>query len=111
MKVLAPNIKILDDHFSKPYGKGDQLKAPAHFPDALQMFTVQELTVIWHMFGGDDFGLPQKKADESPKGSSKPFLPSINSSVPFWKKSVFIKSSQLMFRQCNIDCESHAFWE
>ncbi|XP_071833635.1 autophagy-related protein 2 homolog A-like isoform X2 [Apostichopus japonicus] len=67
VKVLAPNIKILDDHFSKPYGKGDQLKAPAHFPDALQMFTVQELTVIWHMYGGNDFGIPQKKADESPK--------------------------------------------
>ncbi|KAJ8044621.1 Autophagy-related protein 2-like B [Holothuria leucospilota] len=65
VKVLVPNISLLEDHFSKPLGRSDQLKAPAHFPDALQMYTVQELTIVWHIYGGNDFAGTKRKSEDS----------------------------------------------
>ncbi|XP_071542076.1 autophagy-related protein 2 homolog A [Panulirus ornatus] len=48
-------IIIIDNHFTVPLGKMDQLRAPKHFPSALLKYTLQELTVVWHMYGGSDF--------------------------------------------------------
>lgn len=75
VKVLVPNISLLENHFSKPLGRSDQLKAPAHFPDALQMYTVQELTVVWHIYGGNDFAEAKRKSEDSMRtGSMSWFL-------------------------------------
>ncbi|XP_015509682.1 autophagy-related protein 2 homolog B [Neodiprion lecontei] len=49
-------IRIVDNHFSIPLGKTDLLKAPKHFPPAILRYTLCEMTLIWHMFGGKDFG-------------------------------------------------------
>ncbi|KAK8735432.1 hypothetical protein OTU49_005389 [Cherax quadricarinatus] len=51
-------IIIIDNHFSIPLGKVDQLRAPKHFPTASVKYTLQELTVVWHMYGGSDFKTP-----------------------------------------------------
>ncbi|XP_069689778.1 autophagy-related protein 2 homolog B isoform X2 [Periplaneta americana] len=48
-------VRIVDNHFSVPIGKTDQLRAPEHFPDAVLRYTLCEMTVIWHMYGGYDF--------------------------------------------------------
>lgn len=49
-------MRVVDNHFSVPMGKTDQLLAPDHFPDAVFRYTLCEMTVVWHMYGGQDFG-------------------------------------------------------
>uniref|UniRef100_K1RSP2 Autophagy-related protein 2 n=1 Tax=Magallana gigas TaxID=29159 RepID=K1RSP2_MAGGI len=48
-------IEIKDNYFSQPHGKTDLLKAPDHFPNAEYRYTLKELTIVWHMYGGSDF--------------------------------------------------------
>lgn len=56
VRVLTEDpVVIVDNHFSVPLGKVDQLRAPKHFPAAVLKYTLQELTIVWHMFGGSDF--------------------------------------------------------
>ncbi|XP_013385934.1 autophagy-related protein 2 homolog B-like [Lingula anatina] len=49
-------LKIVDNHFHRPLGKTDQLKAPDHFPNAVYRYTLKELSLVWYMYGGRDFG-------------------------------------------------------
>lgn len=57
VRILSPDpIIIMDNHFTVPLGKVDQLRAPKHFPAAIMKYTLQELTVVWQMYGGSDFG-------------------------------------------------------
>ena len=48
-------IHVVDNHFSLPLGKTDQLKAPEHFPPAVQRYTLREMSLVWYMYGGSDF--------------------------------------------------------
>uniref|UniRef100_A0A1B6D799 Autophagy-related protein 2 n=1 Tax=Clastoptera arizonana TaxID=38151 RepID=A0A1B6D799_9HEMI len=48
-------VHLVDNHFSLPVGKADLLKAPKHYPDPLYRYTLREMTIIWHMYGGTDF--------------------------------------------------------
>ncbi|XP_050712970.1 autophagy-related protein 2 homolog A-like [Eriocheir sinensis] len=48
-------IAIIDNHFTVPLGKVDQLKAPKNFPVPESKYTLQELSLVWHMYGGSDF--------------------------------------------------------
>ncbi|KAK0093179.1 hypothetical protein PV326_014144 [Microctonus aethiopoides] len=49
-------LRVVDNHFSVPLGKTDLLKAPKHYPPAILRYTLCEMTLIWHMYGGKDFG-------------------------------------------------------
>lgn len=49
-------IRVVDNHFPIPLGKTDLLKAPKNFPPAILRYTLCEMTLIWHMYGGKDFG-------------------------------------------------------
>lgn len=49
------SLRIVDNHFSIPLGKTDLLKAPRHYPAAVLRYTLCEMTLIWHMYGGKDF--------------------------------------------------------
>ncbi|KAF5280262.1 hypothetical protein FQR65_LT03070 [Abscondita terminalis] len=48
-------LKIIDNHFSIPIGKTDLLKPPKHYPTPIMRYTLCEMSVIWHMYGGNDF--------------------------------------------------------
>ncbi|KAI4468676.1 autophagy-related 2 isoform a [Holotrichia oblita] len=48
-------LHITDNHFSLPIGKTDMLKPPAHFPIPVYRYTLREMTIVWHMYGGNDF--------------------------------------------------------
>lgn len=48
-------IRIIENHFSVPPGKSDVLKAPDHYPDPLFLLTLQEMLLVWHLYGGNDF--------------------------------------------------------
>nr|XP_054759186.1 autophagy-related protein 2 homolog B-like [Lytechinus pictus] len=57
-----PEVKVLDDgpitikqdHFAPPRTRGDQLNAPLDFPAPTMRYTLQEMTVVWHIYGGHD---------------------------------------------------------
>ena len=63
IRWLCPeSIRIVENHFSIPLGKTDLLKAPKHFPLPVLRYTLCEMNLIWHMYGGKDFGNPQPVA-------------------------------------------------
>ncbi|XP_014205961.1 autophagy-related protein 2 homolog B [Copidosoma floridanum] len=54
------SLRIVDNHFPMPIGKVDMLKAPKNFPAPVLKYTLCEMTLVWHMYGGKDFGEPQQ---------------------------------------------------
>ena len=36
----------------------NQLKRPKHFPNPNTIYSLRELTIVWHLYGGKDFSLP-----------------------------------------------------
>ncbi|XP_076234909.1 autophagy-related 2 [Calliopsis andreniformis] len=53
--LCQESLRIIDNHFAVPLGKTDLLKAPRHFPVPILRYTLCEMTLIWHMYGGRDF--------------------------------------------------------
>ena len=49
-------IVVQDGHFSQPLGSTDLLRAPAHFPVPSSRVVLQEVSLVWHLYGGRDFG-------------------------------------------------------
>uniref|UniRef100_A0A8D2IUY4 Autophagy related 2B n=1 Tax=Varanus komodoensis TaxID=61221 RepID=A0A8D2IUY4_VARKO len=49
-------ILIKENHFSLPVKKADTSKAPLRFPVPLVRYVVKEISLIWHLYGGKDFG-------------------------------------------------------
>uniref|UniRef100_A0A8C6ZD31 Autophagy related 2B n=1 Tax=Nothoprocta perdicaria TaxID=30464 RepID=A0A8C6ZD31_NOTPE len=70
VKVLVDDpIIIKDNHFSQPVKKEDTSKAPLHFPVPLVRYVVKEISLIWHLYGGKDFGTAP------PTSPAKSFIP------------------------------------
>ena len=46
-------------------GRVDQLQRPRHFPEPVTAYTVRELSITWHLYGGRDF--PPKSPSSSPR--------------------------------------------
>lgn len=49
-------IKVKDSHFSRPRGSSDLLRAPSGFPVPHTRVVLKEISVVWHLYGGKDFG-------------------------------------------------------
>ncbi|XP_016894777.1 autophagy-related protein 2 homolog A [Cynoglossus semilaevis] len=49
-------IKVKDSHFSRPRGSSDLLRAPSRFPVPQSRVILREISVVWHLYGGKDFG-------------------------------------------------------
>jgi len=56
----------MDNHFTVPAEKVDILKAPKGYPQPVSKYTLREMTIVWHMYGGNDF----PKSDTDTKTSS-----------------------------------------
>ncbi|KAK7872956.1 hypothetical protein R5R35_004266 [Gryllus longicercus] len=54
--LTSEPVRLIDNHFAVPLGKTDLLRAPKGYPAAVLRYTLREMTVIWHMYGGHDFG-------------------------------------------------------
>ena len=57
--LCQESLRIIDNHFAIPLGKTDLLKAPRHFPPPVLRYTLCEMSLIWHMYGGKDFEVSQ----------------------------------------------------
>lgn len=49
----------------------DQLQPPRSFPDPHTQYTLKEMTVVWHLFGGRDFSTPQSPHAAGGRGRGK----------------------------------------
>ncbi|XP_012721537.2 autophagy-related protein 2 homolog A [Fundulus heteroclitus] len=49
-------IRVKDGHFSRPRGSSDLLRAPSWFPVPQTRVVLKEISVVWHLYGGRDFG-------------------------------------------------------
>ncbi|XP_044775571.1 autophagy-related protein 2 homolog A isoform X2 [Neomonachus schauinslandi] len=49
-------IVVQDGYFSRPLGSTDLLRAPAHFPMPSSRVVLREVSLVWHLYGGRDFG-------------------------------------------------------
>ncbi|XP_025028955.1 autophagy-related protein 2 homolog B isoform X1 [Python bivittatus] len=54
--MVEDAIIIKENHFSLPMKKADTSKTPLHFPVPLMRYVVKEISLIWHLYGGKDFG-------------------------------------------------------
>ncbi|XP_032665002.1 autophagy-related protein 2 homolog A isoform X2 [Odontomachus brunneus] len=53
--LCQESLRIVDNHFYVPIGKANLLQAPPNFPAPVLKYTLCEMTLIWHMYGGKDF--------------------------------------------------------
>ena len=64
IRVLTEDpVEIREDFFKRPVGRTDLLKAPEWFPMAESRYTLRELTVVWHMYGGSDLAPGEERGD------------------------------------------------
>ncbi|KAM6161060.1 autophagy-related protein 2 homolog A isoform 2-T2 [Erethizon dorsatum] len=62
-------IVVQEGHFSRPLGSTDLLRAPAHFPVPSSRVVLREVSLVWHLYGGRDFGPhPGHRARIGPTG-------------------------------------------
>uniref|UniRef100_A0A8C7G4R3 Autophagy related 2A n=1 Tax=Oncorhynchus kisutch TaxID=8019 RepID=A0A8C7G4R3_ONCKI len=64
-------IRVREGHFSRPRGSSDLLRAPSHFPVPQSRVVLREVSVVWHLYGGRDFG-GKRLIQSSPSGRSAP---------------------------------------
>uniref|UniRef100_A0A224XCK3 Autophagy-related protein 2 n=1 Tax=Panstrongylus lignarius TaxID=156445 RepID=A0A224XCK3_9HEMI len=79
-------VRIVDNHFSMCVGRTDSLLSPKYYPIPVSKYTLTDMTLVWHMYGGSDFCQPKKNvnfeqsATDAPSGLNR--TPSDSSKVP-----------------------------
>ena len=63
---------MVDNHFTVPVNKVDVLKAPKGYPQAISKYLLREMTVVFHIYGGNDFAI--KEADTKIGEAKKPVV-------------------------------------
>lgn len=62
MRKLVPgSIRIIENHFGIPLRRMDLLETPKGFPNPELRYTICDLSLVWHMYGGSDFQSTEKK--------------------------------------------------
>ncbi|XP_056151648.1 autophagy-related protein 2 homolog B [Lampris incognitus] len=55
-KLTSNSIEIKDNHFSQPLDSSDSNRGAMNFPVPEVRYLIREISVIWHLYGGKDFG-------------------------------------------------------
>lgn len=82
-------VQIVDNFISIPVGRTDALKTPEHFPTPTMRYTLCEMTIVWHMYGGHDFKVLEKEAKKKTVNFSDTKLDTIS----FSKDAGFVNIS------------------
>lgn len=53
---IDTQIPLVNNYFKATVGKIDMLQAPEDYPIPVVRYTLREMTLIWHIYGGTDFG-------------------------------------------------------
>ncbi|KAM5274604.1 autophagy-related protein 2 homolog B isoform 2-T2 [Ctenodactylus gundi] len=121
IKIMVDDaIVIRDNYFSLPIKKTDTSKAPLRFPVPVIRYVVKEVSLVWHLYGGKDFGtipptspaksyIPHSSPSHTPtrhgrdtvcggKGRNRDFLMEIQLSK--------VKFQHEVYPPCSPECES-----
>ncbi|XP_074861266.1 autophagy-related protein 2 homolog A isoform X2 [Carettochelys insculpta] len=79
-KLLEGPVPIKDGYFSRPLGSTDLLKAPTRFPLPESRVMLREISVVWHLYGGRDFGGGRAPPGHAHSPRMRPGLASARSS-------------------------------
>lgn len=55
-QLTSDPVKIKDNHFSHPLQGSDSSRGALNFPIPEVRYLIKEISVIWHLYGGKDFG-------------------------------------------------------
>uniref|UniRef100_A0A671RW97 Autophagy-related protein 2 homolog B-like n=1 Tax=Sinocyclocheilus anshuiensis TaxID=1608454 RepID=A0A671RW97_9TELE len=55
-KLISEPILVREEHFSVPLEGSSSNRGPLHFPVPEIRYLVKEISVVWHLYGGKDFG-------------------------------------------------------
>ncbi|XP_051502720.1 autophagy-related protein 2 homolog B-like isoform X2 [Myxocyprinus asiaticus] len=55
-KLTSEPVVVKEDHFSVPLQGCSSNRGPLHFPVPEVRYLVKEISVVWHLYGGKDFG-------------------------------------------------------
>ncbi|XP_051578281.1 autophagy-related protein 2 homolog B-like isoform X1 [Myxocyprinus asiaticus] len=55
-KLTSEPVLVKEDHFSLPLEGSSSNRGPLHFPMPEVRYLVKEISVVWHLYGGKDFG-------------------------------------------------------
>lgn len=58
-------INIIDGYFQIPLGKQDLLGSPDDYPPAVCRYTIREMSLVWQMYGGNDFQTTRSRRTSS----------------------------------------------
>ena len=98
-----PHFTVKEDHFKKPLTKIDVLKAPDSYPCPINVYCVQEISINWCMYGGNDFSFSSN--DESTKVTSpvnpQPPPPPPSNKINRTASSPIIVQSHMLARSRN----------
>ncbi|KAF3844810.1 hypothetical protein F7725_007973 [Dissostichus mawsoni] len=54
--LTSDPVEIKDDYFSQPLDGSDSSRVAMNFPTPEVRYLIKEISVIWHLYGGKDFG-------------------------------------------------------
>lgn len=55
-RLTSDPVEIKDDYFSQPLDGSDSSRGAMNFPIPEVRYLIKEISVIWHLYGGKDFG-------------------------------------------------------
>ncbi|TNN56911.1 Autophagy-related protein 2 B [Liparis tanakae] len=55
-QLTSEPVEIKDDYFSQPLEGNDSSRGAVNFPVPEVRYLIKEISVIWHLYGGKDFG-------------------------------------------------------
>ncbi|KAM4664267.1 autophagy-related protein 2 homolog B isoform 2-T2 [Discoglossus pictus] len=90
-KLVDDTIVVKENHFSLPAEKLDTSKAPLNYPVPIIRYVVKEVSLVWHLYGGKDFGstlLPSSPAKNYMSPHSSP------STTPIRQGSNFVRGGR-----------------
>ncbi|KAK9497547.1 hypothetical protein O3M35_004247 [Rhynocoris fuscipes] len=56
-------VRIIENHFSMSTGRTDSLLSPKYYPVPISKYTITDMTLVWHMYGGSDFCQSKKNVN------------------------------------------------
>lgn len=55
-QLISDPVEIKENHFSQPLEGSDSSRGAVNFPIPEVRYLIKEISVIWHLYGGKDFG-------------------------------------------------------
>uniref|UniRef100_A0A4W5MYX1 Autophagy related 2B n=1 Tax=Hucho hucho TaxID=62062 RepID=A0A4W5MYX1_9TELE len=74
-KLIPDSIEIKDDHFGLPLDSSDSSRGALNFPVPELRYLIREISVIWHLYGGKDFGSSTFTSSPARKDMTQPPSP------------------------------------